>query len=785
MILLDSHNATQADDTAAGSTEVSIAGEPTTEQGGAQQDKKRREHGATIYQQSCQSCHGASGQGTREPFDRPLIGDLSISSLSKLISKTMPEDDPDACVGDDAAAVAAYIHASFYSKAARVRNRPPRIALSRLTGEQLRQSIADLFGHFMKPSVTTDVRGVKADYYNGTSKKTEEKRIERIDDVIDFDFGKESPGKEIDPKSYLIHWQGSLKVNRTGRYEIVLRSTCSCMMDFGSDRRELFNNHVQSEGREEFRRSLHLTAGRAYPFEISLYQRKRKTEQPPAKISLSWVPPGGTQEVIPKRHLIPERLAGTFPLQAKLPPDDRSYGYERGTSVSRQWDQSTTESAIEFAEIAIDELYPSFRRNNRKVSDENRNQLRSFLNEIVEVAFRGKLADSTRKLYVDQQIDLSEDDGEAIRRVLLLTLKSPRFLYPTLDSDRSRSQRAANRLALVLFDSLPSGAWLVNAANKNQLQTDKQLTNAAKRMVDNYRTQAKTLAFLHEWLDLKTTEEIVKDKDKFPEFDADLVQDLRQSMDCFLEDLLESESSDFRQLLQADWSYTTKRLENYYGSAWSYADPEKGETELTPSRQDSNIHVGVLTHPLLMSNLSYHRSTSPIHRGVFLTLRTLGRVLHPPNASFTPLSPDLHPELTTRERVQLQTGEVNCQACHQQINSLGFALEQFDATGRFRSTERKKNIDATGSYRERSGTEVNFDGARELADYLAESKDCHRAFVESAFEHFVKQPIAAFGSETAEKLTQSFRDSGCNIRELLVTIAVTASRQPLPDAKKP
>ena len=196
------------------------------------------------------------------------------------------------------------------------------------------------------------------------------------------------------------------------------------------------------------------------------------------------------------------------------------------------------------------------------------------------------------------------------------------------------------------------------------------------------------------------------------------------------------------------------------------------------SVRDQEIHAGVLTHPLIMSNLAYHRTTSPIHRGVFLTRRTLGRVLRPPDASFTPLSADLHPELTTRERVQLQTGEVNCQACHKQINSLGFAFEHFDATGRYRVEENGKKINSAGSYTDRNGKRVDFNGARELADYLTQSEDCHRAFVEAAFEYFVKQPITAYGSGTAEKITQSFQDSDYNIRELLVAIAVTASRQP-------
>jgi hypothetical protein len=199
---------------------------------------------------------------------------------------------------------------------------------------------------------------------------------------------------------------------------------------------------------------------------------------------------------------------------------------------------------------------------------------------------------------------------------------------------------------------------------------------------------------------------------------------------------------------------------------------------LQRSVSDPEAHVGALAHPLLLSHLAYHRTTSPIHRGVFLTRHTLGRVLRPPNAAFTPLNPELHPNLTTRQRVELQTGEVSCQVCHVKINTLGFALENFDAAGRFRSQENGQNIDASGSYVTRAGQTVAFNGARELGDFLANNEDCHRAFVESAFEYFVKQPIAAFGPDAGDRLTQSFQESGYHIQQLIVSIALLAAQPP-------
>lgn len=733
------------------------------------------QRGEKIYRERCAECHGGGGEGVKDSYEEPLVGDATIGELTELIGETMPEEDPEECVGEDAASVASYIHHAFYSEAARLRNRPPRASLARLTAEQLRQSLADLYGHFDGAPWVENSRGLEAKYFNGARWKNENKKIERNDPVLEFDFGDSGPGEGINSKDFYIHWGGSLKVDHTGRYEIILRSTCSCIMHFGTTRRVLINNHVQSEGKTEFRRTLQLTAGRNYPLKIELYQRKRKTKQPPAKISLSWVPPGGVEEVIPSQSLIPTWLPPQFSLQSKLPPDDRSYGYERGIAINPQWDASTTSAAIEFAQIAADEMWPRYRRDHRKDSDEDRKRLKGFLGELVRTAFRHRLDDSTRQLYIDKQLARTEDDAEAIRRVVLMTLKSPRFLYPTLDGDCSKSQRLANRLALVLHDSLPADDWLIKRVDKNQIQTDKQIRDVAWKMVSDDRAYAKLRGFLYQWFDLSDSEEISKDPDAFPGFDQAMVSDLRKSFDAFSDEVLRSEASDYRQLLQADWSFTTERMAKYYGDAWQPA--EKEGARLRRSVADRNVRSGLLTHPLLMSSLSNYKSTSPIHRGVLLYRHVLGRTLRPPNAAFTPLDPDLHPGLTTRQRVQMQTGDVDCQVCHEKINSLGFALENFDGSGRYRTTDNEKPVDAAGLYVSREGEDVRFQGARELADFLASSDDCHRSFVEAAFEHFVKQPIAAYGAETSDRLTKHFTENGFNIRSLIVEIAVTAASQ--------
>lgn len=748
-------------------------------------DEQVIERGKQIYHSACAQCHGNQGQGVADAYGESLTGDASLGELTATITDTMPEDDPGQCVGDDARAVAKYIYDAFYSEAAQIRNRPPRVVLAHLTGNQLRQSLSDVYSHFSGISELPKERGVKAIYFTGDRWKNENKKIERTDARLQFDFKHDGPGEGIDPKSFYIYWEGSLLPNETGRYEIVVRSTCSFRMDLGKNGREFIDNHVQSGDKTEFRKSITLTAGRMIPVKIDFIQRGRKTELPPASFSVSWVPPGGVEQIIPTENWIPRFGNAVYSLQTPLPPDDRTYGFERGLAVNRQWDESTTAAAVEFGEILSSELWENYLRQHRDDPNENRERLRKFLREFVEVCFRGPISDELNRVYVNEQIDAEADDTEAIKRVALVAIKSPRFLYPLADSDHPPAYQVANRLTLTLFDSLPSDRWLLDATQKNSNPTEKQIRETASRLVSDYRAHAKMHQFVNEWMNLGHITDITKNQEAFPGFDDALEADLKQSLWRFVDEVLRSDSSDYRQFFNADWSFTSKRISDYYGAAWAAADGNADE-QLERSVGDSKLRLGLLTHPYLMSGLSYHDHTSPIHRGLFLLRFMLGRTLRPPAEAPPPLSPDLHPDLTTRERVSLQTSPESCQVCHSRINSLGFTLENFDATGRFRDTERNKSIDASGSYLSRAEEDIHFADAQELARYLINSPDAHRAFVNRAFQYFTKQPAAAYGADRLDQLTKQFVDSGYNVRQLIAEVAVVAATEPiLPTASTP
>tara|TARA_Y100001978_G_C23450407_1_gene317423 strand:- start:61 stop:552 length:492 start_codon:yes stop_codon:yes gene_type:complete len=155
----------------------------------------------------------------------------------------------------------------------------------------------------------------------------------------------------------------------------------------------------------------------------------------------------------------------------------------------------------------------------------------------------------------------------------------------------------------------------------------------------------------------------------------------------------------------------------------------------------------------------------------------LGRTLKPPPEAVSFENQTLDPSLSMREKVAHVTRASNCMSCHEIINSLGFSLENYDAIGRWRSSDKDKKIDASSSYETSSGKMINLNGSRSLAEFIANDSKSQKAFIKSMFEYMIKQPIQAYGQKTMEYLFNGFRESGYNCRELLVDIMCISSIQ--------
>jgi hypothetical protein len=283
-------------------------------------------------------------------------------------------------------------------------------------------------------------------------------------------------------------------------------------------------------------------------------------------------------------------------------------------------------------------------------------------------------------------------------------------------------------------------------------------------MLRDHRTRAKLRQFFQHWLDMEEAQDLSKDTTAFPDFNESVLADLRTSLDLFIDEVVWSDSSDYRQLLLANYLFLNERLAKFYG----VPAPAGGEFEKVSFQPRER--TGVITHPFLLSMFAYNKSSSPIHRGVFLTRNIVGRALRPPIMAIEFMDGRFDPSLTMREKVSELTRPAACQTCHSVINPLGFSLENYDAVGRYRMTDNRKPVDTTSEYPTADGKMVRLSGARDVAEYAAKNEEAHRGFIQQLFHHTVKQPVGAYGPETLENLRRGFAASGYSIQKLLVEI---------------
>jgi len=130
-----------------------------------------------------------------------------------------------------------------------------------------------------------------------------------------------------------------------------------------------------------------------------------------------------------------------------------------------------------------------------------------------------------------------------------------------------------------------------------------------------------------------------------------------------------------------------------------------------------------------------------------------------------------------RQKVSQLTRPQACQSCHSVINPLGFSLEQYDAVGRFRTTENEKPIDAASEYLTDDGEKVRLGGARDVAQFAITNEQAHDAFIQELFHHLIKQPMEAYGEDTLTQLHEAFVKSEFNMKRLLVGIATIGALQ--------
>ena len=258
---------------------------------------------------------------------------------------------------------------------------------------------------------------------------------------------------------------------------------------------------------------------------------------------------------------------------------------------------------------------------------------------------------------------------------------------------RLRDVEVASRLSFFLWGSIPDEP-LLDAAEQGTLTEPAVLEAQVRRLLADPRSRSLTDDFAVQWLHLRNLEDVTGDPVPFPDFDDNLVEAFRQETTLFLASTLREDRS-VLDLLDADYTFVNERLARHYGMPGIY-----GSRFRRVSLPDREQRGGLLGHGGLLALTSYPTRTSPVLRGKWLLDTILGAPPPSPPADVPALPERGEGGRTTsvRERLERHRQAPACATCHASIDPPGFALEQFDGLGAWRTTDEFGNpIDATAT----------------------------------------------------------------------------------------
>ncbi|MSO21621.1 MAG: DUF1592 domain-containing protein [Acidobacteria bacterium] len=306
--------------------------------------------------------------------------------------------------------------------------------------------------------------------------------------------------------------------------------------------------------------------------------------------------------------------------------------------------------------------------------------------------------------------------SEALRVILV----NPNFLF-RIESDRAiRSVQGAfpvsdlelaSRLSFFLWSSIPDDELLA-LAEKGKLNEPGAVEKQARRMLADPRAEALVTNFAGQWLLLRSVKMAQPDRGEFPDFDGSLREAFQKELEMFFASMLREDRS-LLDLLTADYTFVNERLAKHYGIARIYGSHFR-RVKLT----DEN-RWGLLGKAGILTATSYSSRTSPVQRGKWLLENLLATPPPPPPPNVPSLQErnDEGKILSMRQEMEKHRANPACAACHARMDPLGFALENFDAIGRWREASGPENLPVDSSGVLPSGSK--FRGPAELSKLLA------------------------------------------------------------------
>jgi hypothetical protein len=356
--------------------------------------------------------------------------------------------------------------------------------------------------------------------------------------------------------------------------------------------------------------------------------------------------------------------------------------------------------------------------------------------------------------------------------VVRAMLQAPDFIYrvevPSKVSDGKAwlsDYELASRLSYTLWNTMPSDQ-LLDAAGAGELTRQGGVEQWAKTMLDDPRASGVLSSFHEQLFRVYSYGGGIKDANLYPTYTRDLEPVLQAEARLFFDDVVGVRGGGVRQVLTSTTTYVNARTAPFYGLTGSFGN-DMQRVDLEPSQR-----AGILTQLGFLSTYGGLVHPDPIHRGVLINLNILCDKITAPN--MVPPLPEPVPNQTNRERIEQHTNSCG-QGCHDtRINPVGFAFENYDTVGSWRTVDAGKPVDARSSF-QLDGKMVTFNGAVELAKLLAESPTVHECYAANWLEYVLGRPVVKDAESVALKQIGQASLSGMPVKELLAKITVLDS----------
>jgi hypothetical protein len=373
------------------------------------------------------------------------------------------------------------------------------------------------------------------------------------------------------------------------------------------------------------------------------------------------------------------------------------------------------------------------------------------------------------KFYKDTRAEGGFEAG--IEMALSAVLVSPEFLF-RVERDPAGVARntaytisdleLASRLSFFLWSSIPDDE-LLDAAVQGSLKTPAVLERQVRRMLVDDRSRALVTNFAEQWLYLRNLASTTPDMRLFTDFDDNLRQSFRRETELFFESILREDRS-VLELLNANYTFLDERLAKHYGIPNIYGSRFRRVTF-----GEEGMRGGLLRQGSILTVTSYATRTSPVIRGKWVLDNILGIPPPPPPPEVPALKENggVGKILTIRERLAQHRDNPACSGCHQLMDPVGFALENYDAVGRWRTVEDGKRIDVSGSLPDGS----HFEGVNGLQKALLSRPEAFATtLTEKLLTYSLGRGVEYYDAPAVRKIVQEARSNDFRFSSLIVGI---------------